>query len=1350
MNSPNANAFSSVDKYREIVEERLPYVESLVDDYIPRILIREGISPLEAEMYTLFESEAPRSQKASPDRAPDTDLNTLGDIVLLGNAGAGKSYVLRNSYIQAAQTFLKGDTTLIPVFVELRMDRGQKGNLEEAISLHHDDLLIPVPEKEVPQVILFVDGLDEIWDIDLRRFCNGMAKTLNNYHHIIPRTIVSCRRARWESDYLKAWKASFEVYHVDYVSRATYKHIIKSESGLNDFYEEAYEKGVQPLLDVVFFGFDMARKFARGEALPTSRRHLLKERIEGALKGTEKDVQSTDTTSLENVATMLAILATFTEKREWEAGEALDSLTRSEVFRTSGFMPRLEDLESLFSRPIFIRSGKKFYFSHDFLREFLAGEALSHCSLRKQRQLLCSPLPGGLNRIPIAFRGTAIHLAEASDSFWRHLAENDSLVAALSEPVACSPEEKEVLLYGIFERTIKERRSPWWSLTERGEDLIDALRRWPPENMATFLKPYLNSEDELARVLACQCADIWGGCRKLNLDLAYIAMGEDEPETARMPAISAIKASGDKKTFRAIDTLLSSSNDRVRGEALAAFRELEKPSPSLFLSKLEGGKSYKHYVGTLHMEAIRWGQELSANQVSEAFGELERRIDKLGDLVKPLLRGLLDGASKLEPDAIPAQAVFRLCIERDHFLPSERNKVKELFGKDVGLRFRVWKFSLDAIKYHKKPIYLTLSDYFAPFAEEILGILPKTKQGLSRKQNLLIEYTLVGWLNRDSASEKLLMIQNRAPAWMDLPSLHKESPKAEGGDPLEEKEMLISALRPKNSSSITKTYNLLVALSRILRKREAKPDLEDDPKKIVDHLNNHPDYLKQRVVDTFEECVNSVSYGCQKININTIKRTQDWLATPFYVLIELDRMPPLQKMAEVLRCFAFTDHTNAERDRAFLDMLRKEDEGLWRNCLLGIMDDKCPGGESVLEYLRNRKSEIYISRCREMLNEGSFRDYPLHTLCNYWSSLEPDDYLDVLWACYLKLRQPISVDNPNWQQFQLLCTLVSRDHDGAIRDLQQRLSKHDLPVAREMGRPWWDGPLSTNPDVLPTLADWYTLSMNRNQERRMLPEDISSILMSSILEIGGQKAIQELQRLIDENAYPGAEWLGYYIMQIEEKILKEAMKPRSEAEVLDFVCKERAGLVESDRDLYESTRQTIEEVKKAIELRGEGAAGFWNVDKKENKREPKPEVECQNVLWPSLRTRLESYGISVPEEVYIGPNKADLLLEKRDNEGNVYRVILELKVARKGYGYQQLIDPLETQLYEEYMIPRNCKFGIYTILWCKENEYDFPTHWGISDDLLKDIEAKAEEIRNKARVSIACYVIDITKPYRKH
>jgi len=1331
-----------MEKYREIVAKRLQHVEGIIEDYIPRILKREGIMTSKAELDAFFEREG-------EDSLSDMDLHKSGNTVLLGNAGAGKSYVLRNAYLQSAQAFLKDEKASIPVFVELRMDRGPKGDLEEAISLHHDDLLAESTKGDLPQVILFVDGLDEIWDMELRRFCNGMAKILNRFNSIISDTIISCRRARWESDYLKAWKASYKTYNVDYVSRATYKHIIKSEKELDSFYDEAFTKGVQPLLDVVFFGFDMAYRFANGEVLPRSRHRLLEARIENALKGTEKDTQSANTTSLKILANMLAILSTFTEKKEWETGEAFDSLTKADVFPSLGFLPTLEEVQTLFSRPVFIRSGSKFYFAHDLLREFLAGDALSHCTLRKQRQLFCSPMPGRLNRIPIFLRGPAIHLAEASDSFWRYLVDTEPLIAALAEPTTCSPDQKEILVKAVFEIALKERRSPWWDLTERGENLIDALKRWQPKNMVTFLKPYLGSQDDLARVLACQCADIWGGSEELNLDLAYIAMGEEEPETARVTAISAIRESGDKRAYRMIESLLSSSEDRVRGEALSTFKEIEKPSPALLLSKLEGGTTDRHSVGTLHMEARMWAKDLPADQLEEAFSLLEERMDKLGNLGRSVLQGLLDRALDFGIDTIPVQVVFRLCIERNNLLSSDKRKIKELLSKDRDFRIRVWKHSFEAIKYHKNYPYNTLSDYFAPYAEEFLDILPKTKEGLSDDQVMLTNHTLVWWLNKDSYNEKLLMLQNRAPAWKDLPLSRKKPPKAETRDILKEKEMIIAALKTTNGSTFDTTYNLLLTLTRILTKREEIYDFEDDSKKIVEYLKKHAGYIRQKVADTFEECVKSASYSCKKINANTIKRTPDWLAIPFYVLIELQRMLPLSKITEILRCFAFTDHKNSDKDRFLLETIKKEDEKLWENCLLGIIDDRCLGGIGAIEYLCEMKSPIYISRCRELLIGGDFRDYELYTLYHYWNALEPRDYLDVLWTCYLKMRHPISTEKTNWHQFQLLCTLVYRDDDFANWDLQERLLKEDLPVAREIGKPWWDGPLSTSPDMLSTLADWYALSRNRDQERFKLSENISNLLMSSIQEIGGQKATKELQRLVDENAFPGAEWLSYYIMQIEERILKDTMKPRSESEILNFIYKERAGLVESERDLFETIREAIEEVKESIELRGEGAAGLWNFDKSTDKREPKPEPECQNVLWPFLRTKLESYGISVQEESYIGPNKADLLIEKRDSGGDLYRTVFELKVARRNYGRRELIDSLETQLFEEYMIPKKCEFGIYTALWCKEKEYNFPTLWDTPDDLLKELQKRSEYIENKQRVSISCYVIDITTPYRK-
>ncbi len=521
----------------------------------------------------------------------------------------------------------------------------------------------------------------------------------------------------------------------------------------------------------------------------------------------------------------------------------------------------------------------------------------------------------------------------------------------------------------------------------------------------------------------------------------------------------------------------------------------------------------------------------------------------------------------------------------------------------------------------------------------------------------------------------------------------------------------------------------------------------DDPIAILHYLYEQSEFVKQKVLAIFEECVLNVNFLRKKIDRNRISMSPEYLYTAFSVLIEAGQIFPSGKVSEILKCFAFVRDNNKNRDVSLLNMLLETDESLWSDCVIELVEDDLIDNASALRYLYDIKSDIYIAACKKRLLSGQFLNIGLKPLYDYWQLFKPPDYIEVLWMTYLTLRRPVTNPNPSSQQFQILGTLLFEDDEYAWADLEFRLSRSDVIFGSELGEPWWKGLISNNSFKINTLAEWFLLTQIQKLPKKFLSDDISGLLLESIKNIGGQCAIDELNNLINNSNDLNLKYLSFHIIQIEDKMINDSVNPWEPGNLLDFILKDKFGIVNSDRDLFVWVRESLEEIKDTIELRGEGTPGFWNqIDRR---REPKHEPECQSVLWALIRPKIESYGLSNIEEHFIGPNRADLLVEKIVNDGNNFQILLELKVARKNYGEAELIDPIETQLYKTYMFPKVCKFGIYVVLWFKESSYNYPAKWETPDDLLSDIIQRSKKVENEKGVNIACYIIDLTTPYRR-
>jgi hypothetical protein len=202
-------------------------------------------------------------------------------------------------------------------------------------------------------------------------------------------------------------------------------------------------------------------------------------------------------------------------------------------------------------------------------------------------------------------------------------------------------------------------------------------------------------------------------------------------------------------------------------------------------------------------------------------------------------------------------------------------------------------------------------------------------------------------------------------------------------------------------------------------------------------------------------------------------------------------------------------------------------------------------------------------------------------------------------------------------------------------------------------------------------------------------------------------------------------------------------------QLIDFVNCDAFGVILNEHDLFEWVCQAIEDTKERLERQAAQVHGYWNEHGDE--WEPKTEPKCQNVFWPTIEDRLTNLGIVGVEERTIRADRVDFWIEKPLDHGQSARVVIELKVARKGYGYKDLVKPLETQLWQKYLESSGCRHGIHIVLWFKDSmRYPYPKHWGTPSELLKELDELRRQIIEQRSVNLACYVIDLTTITRMH
>ena len=344
------------------------------------------------------------------------------------------------------------------------------------------------------------------------------------------------------------------------------------------------------LLDSPFDGFYLAREFGAKRPLPRTRRECLGQRIDDALRGTKLDQdkgKAPPLTRLRFLARQLACLASFTHQNSWTPQEATDLLGGSTVL-CSAQPASYEEVAILLQRPLFRKSGQQFAFAHQLYQEFLAAEALTSSSLRKQRQLVGAEKVNR-RRIQTQHRGIAAFLAGHSPPFFESLVATDPLVALFAEMTTFSQEQSEKLISAVLDDAIEKDRLPWWQIPPRGEYPLPFLSKHQPKDKAAFLRPYLESNNNISLQWGTACAAQWGGVSELNRTFSQFALDTSQNVAIRGWAIDAIAATKDLQTVRSLYNLFNDKEDQVRGHLLRAYRRLESPSPSDFIAKIRGG-----------------------------------------------------------------------------------------------------------------------------------------------------------------------------------------------------------------------------------------------------------------------------------------------------------------------------------------------------------------------------------------------------------------------------------------------------------------------------------------------------------------------------------------------------------------------------------------------------------------------------------------------------------------------------------------------------------------------------------------------------------------------------------------
>ncbi|HJY82559.1 MAG TPA: hypothetical protein VKK81_15940, partial [Candidatus Binatia bacterium] len=690
-------------------------------------------------------------------------------------------------------------------------------------------------------------------------------------------------------------------------------------------------------------------------------------------------------------------------------------------------------------------------------------------------------------------------------------------------------------------------------------------------------------------------------------------------------------------------------------------------------------------------------------------------FEDLGNLKRYILRGLFSRAIELDFADIPANLIIKCWIGEkgrstvsDSLLREEKT-IPQLLTKHPELFEKVWTLTLNLAGQEDERIYTNgLANLLGGVCtDRIFALIPPTTEGLTWSQQRLIVSVLGPYFGKEPTQERLLRFQQSAPVFtqrLRLPQPPKQPPPR---DPLEDKQKLLNALKQGKENPLAQTWYVLLAVTALERKiKHPEPPPEE---KVLHVLARIAPSARRLILAAFRGCVARVRYEYERIGPSQYSMTREEYEVPFWILQHYGEKFTSQKLAEIISCYAFSGIRNAEKGRyeAPCEELRHQDWELWRQCMWRWLEEDSSSLNSSLQYLTKISERFYLPRCAERLEQNLFGASTFSPLLNYLLAFRPAGYIETLQRCYRILKDRLcqkerqsqeqsptdnrdwaetgseqaQVEHPPdaspdprvlsyWHQFRPLLALMGEDDEWAWDEFAGRLALEDVPLDDSFHL--FSGfrfPL--NERRLPMLADWYALIRRKTDDSHFVAFSLAPRLLETIVTIGGQSAIQELRRLQRDRSFPSARWLSHEIMRIEDNLLTEEIGGWESRSLLDFVNKEKLGVVLNEHDLFEWVCQAIEEVQEAFERRGEAVTGFWNGN------EPKTEPQCQNVLWPLLQLTLRKSSIAAVEvqEFSIGPNYCDFCVQYPRSGQPPFRVAVELKRLAKAMGRLSLSIP---------------------------------------------------------------------------
>ena len=1297
------------------------------EQYVERKAFHEEVKP---ELALAFSREGFRYKTSDglPASLNDIEIHLHGSLIILGNAGSGKSLIMRKAYCRAAEDHMKDEKTPIPLWLDLAKVGTQADAISLALNAYNSSLWNVIKEDTERSSILFMDSLDERMRFDLR-FINDLNifLQLNSADHFD--AIIACRRAMYRKGCFSG--EDFPIYFSDYLPRECYSKIIPDHTRCDQFLQEIHEMGLGSLLETPFDGFYLARRYEQGQSLPKTRYELIGLRIDNHLKGhreSESGFTPPSTKKMQGISIRLACAVAFSRH---EAGfTEQDAVDIVNAAHSNDISPR--DVNETLSRPLFTIENGNFSFVHQLMVEYLVAEKLKQLPLRKQIQLLESDCPGSPKCVQPRYRGIAAILASGERNFARWVVADDPLVFLTSEGDLPDGVDLEHFLAGLIKDLCVRRRLPWESVRPHGIEYLRYLGNRRPDDPSSLLRSFLESNDEYELIWGTACVAKWDGCATLNPALLKIAQDFAKPSMARRFAIEAISSADPESNAGSLKELCDDEDAVVRGTALEAVLENLKLRPKEFLPLFLKRPRDLKYLGEQDIVAINYGDSLDKENLAEAFTFLAENMamPNLKDWLKTLLKGMLTKAAAIGLESIPAEIFDWIC---EYGMLD--TIAAECLNSSSQLRERIWAHAFEKCKDAKVFHYGRLFGQL--YGDDVFSLVPPGLNLVNEDQRILLEHCITSAYFKDPTPDRLTEYRRKCPQLTT-----KISPPEIKREPNEDefRIQILEILEDGAQNSHQKILKIRSLAKDFLREKD---NLDIGSKEGVAAFSGIVEgKIGNDLAEMFLDCINSLTYKRTQKDPSTGRytMTQPVYLWPVKVLYDLGQTPGIQKIKEIITCYSFLSPFDGFL-KTLLNHLWKCAPSAWRELLRQLLDKEEPNSHYLIDDLIERNDNFYLPEGIEKITgrlDSEFRRQLIRLIVHF----SPPDLEQILISLFEQIRleenELESCEATMAESLYPLVCLLSKDKDGGWEILDKLLKEDAPPLDHIVAYRQLDIP--TNPERIRIICDWYAQVHRRSANAsEMAGVDLSNKLLAAIREIGGNDAIREIRRLADTGRLDWSDWAHHLIDEIREDMLDSACVRWGISELMRFLNDPQLAIIHTEKDLFEWTVAILDELRDGIEKRREGLHGFWNGD------QPKNEPEIHNVFWPRIKDKTERHGVLGIDERKIDPNFADFFLMLPRANDSTLKLAIEVKKAHYS-PENQIIPRMRSQLVEQYMIPENLTYGIYLIFWFKSKDgFPGPSSWETQEDLLQELEVESEKILKDKDLVVRPFLIDVSQ-----